>query len=45
LEQQQLETQQRQTQQSYSVQQFVEPSQTQGIPSSLISNSTSGNQK
>jgi hypothetical protein len=45
MEQQQLETQQRQAQQSYSVQQFVEPSQTQGIPSSLISNSTSGNQK
>jgi hypothetical protein len=43
LEQQQLETQQRQAQQKYSVQQFVEPSQTQGIPSSLISTSTYGN--
>jgi hypothetical protein len=42
LQQQQLDAQQRQAQQRYSVQQFVEPSQTQGIPSSLISTS-SGN--
>jgi hypothetical protein len=42
VQQQQLEAQQRQAQQKYSVQQFVEPNQTQGIPSSLISNS-SGN--
>ena len=39
LEQQQLQAQQREAQQKYSVQQFVEPSQTQGIPSSLISSS------
>jgi len=44
LQQQQLETQQRQAQQKYSVQQFVEPNQTQGIPGSLISNSTNNNQ-
>jgi hypothetical protein len=43
LQQQQLEAQQRQAQQKYSVQQFVEPNQTQGIPSSLISTSTNGN--
>jgi hypothetical protein len=36
LQQQQAEAQQRQTQQNYSVKQFVEPSQTQGIPGSLI---------
>lgn len=40
VQQQQLEQQQRQAEQKYTVQQFVEPNQTQGIPSSLISTST-----
>ena len=42
LQQQQLENQQRQAEQRYSVQQFVEPNQTQGIPGSLISSSSDG---
>jgi hypothetical protein len=40
VQQQQLESQQRAAQQKYTVQQFVEPNQTQGIPGSLISNSS-----
>lgn len=45
IQQQQLEAQQRDAAQKYTVQQFVEPSQTQGIPGTLISNSSSGNQQ
>jgi hypothetical protein len=36
LQQQQAESQQRSAQQSYTVQQFVEPGQTQGIPSRFV---------
>jgi len=40
--QQQQELQRRQAQDNYTVQQFVEPNQTQGIPGSLIGNSYGG---
>jgi hypothetical protein len=40
--QQQQEAQRREAQDKYTVQQFVEPSQTQGIPGSLIGNSYGG---
>jgi hypothetical protein len=40
--QQQAESQRRAAQDRYSIQQFVEPSQTQGIPGSLIGNSYGG---
>lgn len=41
-QQQQMEQQQRQAEQNYTIQQFVEPGQTQGIPGSLIGNSYGG---
>lgn len=47
LNQQQVENDQRRAQQTYSIQQFVDPNQTQGIPSRFIGNPTqpiTGNQ-
>lgn len=40
LNQQQAENEQRRAQQTYSIQQFVDPNQTQGIPSRFIGNPT-----
>lgn len=41
-QQQQMELQRREAQDRYTIQQFVEPGQTQGIPGSLIGNSYGG---
>ena len=41
-QQQQMEIQRREAQDRYTIQQFVEPGQTQGIPGSLIGNSYGG---